>query len=278
MIPVLSQALIFVAMVLALVGLWRFYQEFKTKFTENVRVSMEDMFLFIDPAMVLKVNLLLLLVLPAFVWFLTGAWPLVLLATLFIVVLPRVLYRFVRARRLQRFVDQMPDALAMLSSSLRSGASLQIALSMVVDESPSPLAQEFSMILREQRLGMTLEDSLDSLGKRMQMEDVDLLVSGMTIAKEVGGNLAEVLDRLATTLRTKAAMEGKIRALTAQGKMQGWVVGLLPMGLGAVLYTMEPESMMPLFTTWYGWLVLGALAIMLMLGGFFIRKIVTIDI
>ncbi len=266
MISVLSQVCIFAAVVLALLALCRFYLAFLARFTENVRVSMEDLFLFIDPAVVLKVNLLLLVVLPGVVWVLTQAWPLVLIVALATALMPRVTYRLMRARRMQKIIDQMPDALAMVAGSLRAGASLQMALSMVVKESPAPLAQEFSMVLREQRLGMTLEDSLDGLSKRLQVEDIALFVSAMTIAKEVGGNLAEILDRLASTLRTKAAMEGKIRALTAQGKMQGWVVGLLPIVLGAVLYALEPEAMSPMFTTAYGWAVMATVATLLMLG------------
>lgn len=278
MLIVVSPTLVFLAVVLAFMALHRFYLDVQARFAENVRISMEDLFVFVDPALVLKVNLLLLLVCPSVVWLLTGAWPLVLMVTLGTAVMPRLVYRLMRARRRQKIIDQMPDALAMLAGSLRAGASVQMALSMVVNETPAPLSQELSMVLREQRLGMTLEDSLDSLDKRLQVEDIALFVSAMIIAKEVGGNLAEILDRLSAMLRTKAAMEGKIRALTAQGKMQGWVVGLLPVVLGAVLYAMDPEAMSPLMTTGYGWLVMAAVATMLMLGAYFIRKIVSIDI
>jgi tight adherence protein B len=212
------------------------------------------------------------------VWFLTGAWPLALLVALLTAAMPRIAYAGLKARRLQRINEQMPDALAMLASALRAGSSLQMGLTLLVNESPAPISQEFSMVLRAQRLGMALEDALEGLGKRLNMEDMDLFVSAMVIAKEVGGNLAEILERLSQTLRTKASMEGKINALTAQGKMQGWVVGLLPLALGAVLYTMDPEAMSPLFTTVYGWAVMGIILVFLLLGSFFIRKIVTIDI
>jgi tight adherence protein B len=193
-------------------------------------------------------------------------------------VFPRIFYKLMRARRIKKFVAQLPDAMTLLSGSMRAGASLQMAMDLVVNESPAPLSQEFSLILREQRLGLPLEDSLDGMAKRLQVEDVDLFVSAMTIAKEVGGNLSEILDRLASMLRAKASMEGKIDALTSQGKLQGIVVGCLPVLLGFVLYAMEPEAMEPMFSTYYGWGVMAAIAIFLFLGGFFIRKIVTIDI
>ena len=166
----------------------------------------------------------------------------------------------------------------MMSGSLRAGASLQNALDIVVQESPAPLCQEFSLLLREQRLGLALEDSLRGMADRLNTEEIDLFVSAVSIAREVGGNLSETLERLAASLRTKAAMEGKIRALTSQGKMQGVIVGLLPVFLAGILYVMDPQAMMPLFTTLYGWGVMAAVFFMLILGGFFIRKIVTIDV
>ena len=116
------------------------------------------------------------------------------------------------------------------------------------------------------------------MAQRLNTEEIDLFVSAVSIAREVGGNLSETLDRLASSLRTKLAMEGKIRALTSQGKLQGIIVGLLPVFLAAILYVMDPVAMRPLFTTLYGWGVMGALFVMLMLGAFFIRKIVTIDV
>ncbi len=278
MIATVSQALIFISVVLVILALRRFYLELQVQFTENVRLSMEEILVFIDPAKVFQVTLLLLVVLPIGVWLVARAWPAVFMVALATACLPAAVYRVMRTRRLQKMVDQMPDALAMLAGSLRAGVSLQTALSMVVNESPAPLSQEFSMVLREQRLGMTLQDSLANLGQRFDVEDIALFVSAVTIARDVGGNLAEILDGLAGTLRTKATMEGKIRALTAQGKMQGWVVGLLPLMMGLVLYVMDPAAMRPMFTTTYGWIVLALVSILLLLGALFIRKIVKIDI
>lgn len=275
---ILSQILLLLSVVFLVYVVHGAYRRYREKFTETTKVSLEDMFLFVDPASVFQFNVALFFLVPIVVFFATGSIPLVLISALAMLVFPRAFYKIMRKRRIKKFVEQMPDALAMLSGSMRAGASLQIAMDLVVNESPAPLSQEFSLILREQRLGLSLEDSLDGMAKRLNVEDVDLFVSAMTIAKEVGGNLAEILDRLASTLRTKATMEGKIEALTSQGKMQGIVVGLLPIFLGIVLYAMEPESMEPMFTTYYGWGVMAAIFVMLFLGGFFIKKIVTIDV
>ncbi|KAB0584609.1 hypothetical protein F7Q92_03615 [Ideonella dechloratans] len=253
-------------------------ERWRASFTEHAKVSMEDMFLFIDPRRLFRLNLVVFLLLPLTAWVLTGSLFFAVVAALAGAVLPRVVWVVMRNRRADKLVQQLPDALTMMAGSLRAGASLQIALDMVVKESPAPISQEFSLLLREQRLGLALEDSLRGMGGRLHIEEVDLFVSAMTIAKEVGGNLSEILERLSSTLRAKAAMEGKIRALTSQGKMQGVIVGLLPVFLAGILYIMDPVAMLPLFVTPYGWAVMAAVAVLLMLGGVFIKKIVTIDI
>jgi len=262
-------------------GLWTLrsaYQNWREQFTENARVSLEDMFLFIDPRALFRANVALFMLLPLFVWLATGALFFAVVAALFGAIFPRVAWVVMRNRRMGKLVLQMPDSLTMMGGSLRAGASLQQALDMVVKESPAPISQEFSLLLREQRLGLALEDSLRGMAQRLKVEDIELFVSAMSIAKEVGGNLSEILDRLSSTLRAKQVMEGKIKALTSQGKLQGIIVGLLPIFLAGILYVMDPDSMMPLFVTWYGWGVMAAVFVMLMLGGFFIKKIVTIDV
>jgi tight adherence protein B len=254
------------------------YLGWRAAFTRAAKVSLEDMFVFIDPKSVFHVNVGVFLLLPVIVYLITGAPGFALAAALVGAALPRVTWAVMRSRRRARLTVQLPDGLNMMSGSLRAGASLQMALNMVVTEAPAPLCQEFSLLLREQRLGLALEDSLRGMSQRLAMEEVDLFVSALTIAKEVGGNLSEILERLAATLRQKATMEGKIRALTSQGKLQGIVVGLLPLFLAGVLYTMDPVAMLPLFTTMYGWGVMAVVFVLLVLGGFFIKKIVTIDV
>lgn len=278
-IEILLIALMVFTAVLALAWTTRAaFVGWRDRFTESARLTLQDMFLFIDPRALFRLNVALFFLLPILVWLLTGAPALAVLSALLGAVFPRVAWVVMRNRRAHKLVLQLPDGLTMMAGSLRAGASLQGALDMVVQESPAPLSQEFSLLLREQRLGLALEDSLRGMAQRLKVEDIDLFVSALTIAKEVGGNLSEILDRLASTLRAKAVMEGKIRALTSQGKLQGIIVGLLPIFLAGILYVMDPEAMMPLFTTYYGWAVMAGIGVLLMLGGFFIKKIVTIDV
>ncbi|MBW8843554.1 MAG: type II secretion system F family protein [Burkholderiales bacterium] len=250
----------------------------RQRFTEKARVSLADMFVFIDPAALFKLNLAAFVALPLLTWVVTQSGFMAVLAALAGAVMPRVTWAVLRRRRMDRLILQLPDGLTMMSGAMRAGAGLQAALELVVKESPAPLSQEFSVLLREQRLGLPLEESLRGLSERLNMEDINLFVSALTIAKEVGGNLSEILERLASTLRAKAVMEGKIKALTSQGKLQGIVVGLLPIFLAGVLYAMDPVAMTPMFTTYYGWGTMAVIGVLLMLGGVFIRKIVSIDV
>lgn len=251
---------------------------YRAKFTVNAKTSLEDMFLFIDPQRLFFFNMGLVAVVPMLLLLLTGAVPVAVIAAVGLFVLPRWAYGYMKKRREAKLIEQMPDALNMLSGSLRSGASLAIAMDLVATETAPPFSQELSLVLREQKLGVSLDDAFESFAKRVNLEDVNLMVAAITISKDVGGNLSEVLERLASTLRTKAALEGKIRALTSQGKLQGWIVGLLPVFLAFVLFQMEPEAMAPLFTTYYGYGVIAAVSVLLILGGVFIKKIITIDV
>ena len=133
-------------------------------------------------------------------------------------------------------------------------------------------------MLREQRLGVTMEQSLSNLSRRVPTQSTTLVVSAMRIAIETGGGLAETLERTAATVRSRLQMEGKIGALTAQGKLQAWVVGLLPMVLMLVLDHMEPEGMALLWHSRLGWATLAVIGFLEFMGIYVIRKIVAIDI
>jgi tight adherence protein B len=253
------------------------FASYRRRFTTLARSRLEEAFVFIDPNKVFILSIVGTLLLPPLLWFLTGSLAIPIVAGLAAIVVPRIVFATINKRRRLKLIMQVPDALLMLGSSLRAGTSLQIALDLAIRETPEPLSQELGVVVREQRLGLALEDALDSMAARLRMEEIDLVVSAMTIAKEIGGNLADTLDRLAATLRAKAVMEGKIRALTSQGKLQGWIVGMLPLLMMLVLSRMQHDAMMPLFNTWIGWGVLGLIGVLEVIGFLMIRKIVTID-
>jgi len=254
------------------------YHAYRRHFTHHARSRLEEAFVFVDPNKLFVLSLVGTTVLPPLLWFLTGGFVLPVLAGALTLVLPRIVLARINRRRRLRIVLQLPDVLLMLGSSLRAGTSLQIAMDIAIRETPAPLSQELGVVVREQRLGLALEDALESMATRLKLEEVDLVVAAMTIARDVGGNLAETLDQLAHTLRSKATMEGKIRSLTSQGKLQGLIVGLLPIFLMLVLSRMQHDAMQPLFHSLLGFAVLGVIGVLEVIGFLMIRKIVAIDV
>lgn len=191
---------------------------------------------------------------------------------------PKIAVIFLSRRRTKRFVYQLPDALLALASALRAGSNLSKGLELLATRQPAPLAQEFTIVLAEYRVGRQLTESLADMRKRIATPELDLMNTAMNVSRRVGGNLADTLESLAKTLQEKAHIEGKIDALTSMGRAQGWVVGLLPIFIGFVLYQQQPERMSLMFTQWYGWIVLAVIAVMMTMAAWMIRKIVNIDV
>lgn len=254
------------------------FRRYRRVFTERTRFSLRELFLFVEPEKLFALNLGLMLTGMVTVWALTSSGMLALLAAVACGWVPRQLLRLLRQRRLDALEQQLPDALLMWSGALRSGVSLTQALAQYVAEAPPPLAQELDLVLREQRLGVSLDEALEKLGQRVPLQSVTLLVSAMRVATETGGALTESLERSAATLRSKLLMEGKIRALTAQGRLQAWVVGCLPLALLLAMQQLEPESMQIMFTSPMGWATLLVVALLELCGIWLIRRIVAIDV
>jgi tight adherence protein B len=251
---------------------------YRTRFTRDTHFNLRELFLFADPSRLYAINLALMLLAAAATWLLTHSLMLALIVAVLLAFAPRLIFGWMRRRRIDRIEQQLPDALLMIAGGAKAGLSLVSAVRQVSAELAPPLSQEFQLMQHEQRLGVTLDDSLENLTHRVPVQSVKLMVSAMRIASETGGGLAETLERTAATLRSQHAMELKIRALTAQGKLQAWIVGLLPLFLLWVLTQMEPDAMSLLWTTRMGWGVLVAVAIMEFFGVLIIRRIVAIDV
>ena len=172
----------------------------------------------------------------------------------------------------------MPDLLMLVAGALRAGNGLAQALSGAASVIAAPSRQELGLMLREQRLGASLDDSLAGLQRRVRVEETALFASALRIGTEAGGNVADALESLADATRRKLAIEGKIRALTAQGRLQAWVMGMLPAALAALLALFDPEAMRPLVADWRGWLVCLAVVAMQIAGFLTIRRLVAIEI
>lgn len=215
---------------------------------------------------------------------------LVLVIVLFIFGLrvPRMYVGFAGTRRLHAFEGQLSDTLNLWVNALRSGYSVLQGMEAIATELPPPVSKEFERVVQEVRLGLSLEQALGNMLRRMPSEDLDLIITAVNIQREVGGNLAEILDIISYTIRERVRIKGEIRALTAQGRLTGWVISLLPIGLAVVLYSINPEyggQMLVREAPFIipgalpcGWLVLGIGAFMIFLGILAVRKIVDIEI
>ena len=153
-----------------------------------------------------------------------------------------------RARkRLAEFVAQLPDTITLLANSLRAGSSFLQGLDLVKREAGGPMAQEFDRVVREMNLGQTLESALNNLVRRVASEDLELVVTAIAIQTQVGGNLANVLDAIAFTIRERIRIKGEINTLTAMGRYSGYVLLALPFGLGGIIYLLSPSYMGAMF-------------------------------
>lgn len=275
-------ACVFVAALLMFYALGRMTKRalvnYKRNFTQNMNAGYADMFMDVDSNRLFYYNILALVVLPGFIWFVTDNTLSFVATFIIVLVLPRYIYKSMHARRLATLDKQFPDTLMGLANAMRSGASLSIAMEAVAQDFQPPMSQEFALVLREQKLGVDFSVSLANMERRIPLQDFAMFTAAIRISREVGGNLTETLDKLADTLRKKQTMEGKIRSLTAQGKMQGLVMSGLPLLLMLVLLQLEPAAMNKLFTTHVGWSVLLVIAVMETLGYLAIRKITNIDV
>jgi tight adherence protein B len=251
---------------------------YKTKFIDRFDFALPQLFLFSSADKLLLLNIGVCLFAVVLAWWLTqSVLPTLLIAAGF-GALPAASLAWMKRQRVKNLAMQFPEFVSLLAGSLRAGSSLNVALGVVSQELAEPLKQELSLILREQKLGLSIDESLANFSQRIALEDFQLLCAAIRISRSSGGNLADALDSLANTSRRKLALEGKIASLTAQGKLQGWVMAALPFVLALALFQIEPRAMRPLVSTWYGWLVLGAVASLQLLGLHFIRRIIRIDI
>jgi len=266
-----------VAAVLLATLLIRAVLSYRRSFITRIGTTLKQSFVLANPRSLFVISSVMTIAAGALAYVLAG--PLGVAATTIIsLVGPPLIATHIAAQRRKRFVYQLPDALLALCSALRAGSNLTRGLELMAARQPAPLSQEFSIVLAEQRVGRPLAESLDDLRRRVGAPELDLMNTAMNVSRRVGGNLADTLESLARTLQEKAHMEGKIDALTSMGRAQGWVVGLLPIFIGFVLYQQQPARMSLLFTQWYGWVVLSIVAAMMTLAAWMIRKIVRIDV
>lgn len=191
---------------------------------------------------------------------------------------PLLLLRFQRKRRVQQFNRGLSDAVDLMSRALKAGHSVASAMEVVAEQGPEPVASEFGEVFQSQNFGLPFRDALLQLVERVPSADLHLLVTAMLVQKETGGNLTEILDRTTHVIRERFRIQGEVRTKTAQGRLTGWILTLLPIVLGFLINMVNPGYAAPLFHDPLGKKMLCAAAAMISLGGFIISRIVRIEV
>lgn len=192
--------------------------------------------------------------------------------------IPVVVIGVLKKKRLEEFNVQLTEALVSMSNSLRAGFSIQQAFETIVQEGRKPISQEFGVFVQQTRVGVRFEDALNNMEERVGSEDLTLMVRAIEISRQTGGNLTEVFDIISATIRERSRIEGKIKSMTAMGRLQGIVVGLIPIFLMGALFVLDPQMMMEFVTNLMGIAILFLVVILLTVGFFVIHKIVSIEV
>jgi tight adherence protein B len=253
------------------------FEQYQARYVRTSLRELSDMFLFVEPRQLVLLNFAAMVSLA-----LLGSWlggPLLCAgAGALGFFLPALAVRLYRRRRRALFDAQLTDALQQMANALRAGLTFQQATEQVGREAPAPLGQEFGLYAKEVRLGSSSDEALVAMVRRIGSEDLELVAISTNIARQLGGNLADMFETIAETIRERFRLEGKIRALTSQGKLQGLVVATLPLWVGLFLDWYRPDLMQPMFAHAYGYVLVAAIALLEAIGFVLIRRIVTIDV
>jgi tight adherence protein B len=191
---------------------------------------------------------------------------------------PILLLRVQRSRRLKAFNDALPDAMDLMARALRAGHSVASAIEVIAERGRKPVSTEFALVYQQQNFGLPFRDALTNMAQRIPSKDLQFVVTAMLVQKETGGNLAEILDRTTHVLRERIRIFGEVRIKSAQGRLTGWILSLLPIALGVLINFVNHGFEKPLFEEQIGRIMLYTGAGMLAVGAFIISRIVKIEV
>ncbi len=264
--------------VLGILG--RAFERYKERYVVKNMSDLSDMFLFIEPQQILVLDIAVMVLLAGLGFWVGG--PLMLfVGGLLGFFAPSTAIKYYRKRRIKKFNAQLVEALQQMSNAIRAGLTFAQSIEAIAKEAEPPLQQEFGLFVKEVKLGVSIDDGLVNMARRVGSDDLELVATSTNIARSLGGNMSEMFETIAKTIRERFRLEGKIDALTSQGRMQGWIVSMMPLVLGLILNWMRPDLMQPMFQGpkwWFGYMLLVGIALMEALGIFLIQRIVNIDV
>jgi tight adherence protein B len=244
----------------------------KEKKEKEVAKELDKIFEYRDPKFIVRLYFILPPLVGFLGWYFSRNMVVALPLAAVGLLIPKLILKSKADRRKSAFNSQLLDAVMVLSSALKAGLSFLQALEVVMDEMPPPISEEFGLVVREGRLGVELEDSLKMLLKRVPSEELELLVNSILVAKETGGDLIKVFSRLMVTIRDSRKLKETVRTLTLQGKLQGLIMSLLPIGFIAWVVSFNPHHFDIMFEVPFGKMLLIVAAILQIIGIILIRK------
>ncbi|MCL1888207.1 MAG: type II secretion system F family protein [Kiritimatiellaeota bacterium] len=263
-------------------------QEYTATYSSQTARQFEDLFLFIPPKRIADIGMIaaaVVFLLLAGAFFNASNLPLTAvglviasLAAFGAFQMPRQFLKILKDRRRVKFNIQLVDALSQMSNSLRAGFSLGQSFEGVADTGENPIAQEFQLFLQHQRVGIPFAEAMADMERRVASDDLALVAATIDIARKTGGNLTEVFDKIALTIRERLRIESRVRTLTAQGRLQGIVVGIMPIAFGGIMTLLKPNLMIPFLQSTGGVIACVVIVLLLIAGAWMIRKIVNIDV
>ncbi len=252
-------------------------EQYEERYATKGTATLENMFFFVSTKQIVALTLAVASILFVLGLVISGIIGAIVFATVGFFT-PFVGIRYLKKRRIAKFNRQLVDALAQMSAAFKAGLTLPQAAENIAQEIGPPLGQEFGLLVKEIKLGIPMEEALTNMAVRVGSDDLDLVVTSTNIARQLGGNMAEMFDIISATIRERFRLEGRINALTSQGRMQGWVVSLMPLVVGIVYYYMRPDLMKPMLAATFGKVVILVILLMETVGMFWIQRIVDIDV
>lgn len=253
------------------------WSSYENKFTQGAESTLDAIYLTIPPQHITYLSLACFFIISLTVFLFSGSWPAALILGAIALSIPMLVLNALKNRRNRIFGAQLVDGLNNMGNALKAGLSLVQAIDRIHQEMDGPISQEFRLLSHELHFGENMNIALENLEKRMPNQDLSLMVTAINISSEVGGNLSDVFENISETIRDRQVLEQKVKSLTAQGKMQGVVMCLIPIGLGTVLTIFYPNMMSPLYETQIGWVVINICTLMLTAGWFSINKLTKVE-
>ncbi len=278
----LIAALIFISATLLVIELVPLIREklesWRKKKEEKVMVQLDDLFYDKSPAQIVRLYFILPPVLAGVGIFLLNSLIFAVAGFFIGLAIPNMIIKLRDSQRRMKFNKQILDAIMLLSSSLKGGLSLLQAFEVLVEEMPAPISQEFGLLVRENKMGVTLEESLVRMDKRMHMEELSLVINSILVARETGGDLTKVFSRLSTTIRDNRKLKENIQTLTMQGRMQGVIMSVLPFLFVWWVLTFDKHHFDIMLSNDTGRMLLFVAGALQLVGMFLIRKFSKINI